>query len=218
MEPPTSGETILSDSLHLTPISTPIDPPATQEVEQPTLCEREKDNSITQATELHSAASSERSIATVTLDREELQCILIGVTHKAKECPSQTRVSQPGDSGAAGEWVVEQKDCEICQANATAEVGIKHVIARDTSDIRDMNGNIAVGVIPVKYCRQEGHQRGVHGKLKDIVYKGRFLVKPLIIRLSHDCIDKLLYRYTFILALHLDARQILRIFHRRPAT
>ena len=77
MEPPTSGETILSDSLHLTQISTPIDPPATQEVEQPTLCEREKDNSITQATELHSAASSERSIATVTLDREELQCILI---------------------------------------------------------------------------------------------------------------------------------------------
>ena len=92
------------------------------------------------------------------------------VTHEDKGCPCVMKVSRPIHRGAAGEWLVERRGGETCDAHA--EIRSEEVIARQTHDLVDADGAPASGVAPMKYCR-DGRQRGVHPNLISLVTRLR---------------------------------------------
>jgi len=92
------------------------------------------------------------------------------VTHEDKGCPCVMKVSRPMHRGAAGDWLVERRGGETCDAHA--EIRSEEVIARQTHDLVDADGAPASGVAPMKYCR-DGRQRGVHPNLISLVTRLR---------------------------------------------
>lgn len=91
-------------------------------------------------------------------------------THEDKGCPCVMKVSRPMHRGAAGDWIVERRDGETCDAHA--EIRSEEVIARETHDLVDADGAPAIGVAPMKHCRA-GRQRGVHPNLISLITRLR---------------------------------------------
>ena len=92
------------------------------------------------------------------------------VTHEDKGCPCVMRVSRPTHRGATGDWLIERRGGETCDAHA--EIRSEEVIVRETHDLVDADGAPAIGVAPMKHCR-DGRQRGVHPNLISLITRLR---------------------------------------------
>lgn len=80
------------------------------------------------------------------------------------------RVSRPMHRGATGDWLVERRGAETCDEHAA--IRSEEVIARETHDLVDADGALAIGVAPTKHCR-DGRQRGVHPNLIPLITRLR---------------------------------------------
>ena len=91
-------------------------------------------------------------------------------SHEDKGCPCVMRVSRPTHRGATGDWLVERRGGETCDAHAA--IRSEEVVPRETDDLLDAEGALAIGVAPTKHCR-DGRQRGVHPNLIPLITRLR---------------------------------------------
>jgi hypothetical protein len=91
-------------------------------------------------------------------------------SHDDKGCPCVMRVSRPMHRGATGDWLIERRGGETCDAHAASRS--EEVVARETHDLVDADGAPAIGVAPIKHCR-DGRQRGVHPNLIPLISRMR---------------------------------------------